>query len=87
MKANGASRRSWNGERLLSFSDLARQPNLPVVRSHWCYRRWATHGLDVIGRNNKVRKIKLASVSFGVARHTSIEALREFVERIYNGGE
>jgi hypothetical protein len=85
------SNRSWENERLFTFGDLARQPNLPIQKSHWVFRHWAKNGLELRnrppGRNGRHQKAKLPSVRIGHLRYTSIEALREFVRNFITSQE
>lgn len=80
MRSNGAPRRSWAGEKLLPLSELSRElhriPDSPVRRSHWALRRWVIDGSLIHGTKKRVRLA--CTVLFG-ARHSSVEAVREFI--------
>jgi hypothetical protein len=72
-----AATRSWECERLFTFSDLARRSDLPVQKSQWVFRHWARRGVALNG--NPRKRVRLPCVKIGRVRYTSVEALREFI--------
>jgi hypothetical protein len=50
-----------------------------VERSYWTLRKWAIEGLEVSGRRSKV---KLASFMMGDVRHSTVQAVHEFIAQI-----
>jgi hypothetical protein len=87
MKANGCTRRSWAGEKLLTLKELAkeliRSPDSPVKRSHWTLRRWASDGVE-IGR----ARLRLATTQpVPGIRHSSVQAVQEFWDALAEAGQ
>jgi len=83
MRATAIATRSWEGETLLTMSQLSRQQEMPIRRASWALRRWATNGVPFHG--DPERMIKLPSVIIANVRHSSVEAVREFIDLL--GGE
>jgi hypothetical protein len=79
MKLKASTARFWGGEKVWSLTQLAKQPDMPVERSYWTLRKWAIEGLEVSGRRSKV---KLASFMMGDVRHSTVQAVHEFIAQI-----
>jgi hypothetical protein len=83
MPVQAKSPRSWGSEKILSFSELAKQPDLPIKRTHWALRRWAVDGVAVKGCR---QRIKLAFFEIAGVRHSSVQAVREFIAALGGNG-
>jgi hypothetical protein len=86
--ATATPRRSWSGEKLLTLRDLSRElcrtSDAPIQRSHWTLRRWIIEGCAV---NGSKKRIKLPHTILFGERHSSVEAVREFIYAIAGDSE
>jgi len=77
MRVKGIAKRRWGDEQLFSLIDIAKKRDkLPIQRTHWALRRWATDGL-LVGK----QRIVLQTMRVAGRMHTSIEAIRDFLSR------
>lgn len=71
--------RSWDGEELLTLSELAKRQDLPIRRAAWSWRRWAKRGVPIEGTK---RRLKLPTILVANIRHSSVEAVRDFIRML-----
>lgn len=68
-------KRSWGNERVFPLSELVRQPDFPIKRSHRTISNWARYGVET----TRGSFVAFPAISIAGVYHSSIQASREFV--------
>lgn len=68
-------KRSWGNERVFQLSELVKQPDFPIKRSHRTISNWARYGVET----TRGSFVAFPTISIAGVYHSSIQAAREFV--------